>query len=171
MQKFITRSLFTFLLGSIILCSPGRAAYSGELACSNSTGPGFGLCIAASHLGCGTDEEANAEACGSLERNYLKLTGDIPPWLFMCPCWDRALIREQGDITQCEIQSPNIPDGGAFAWDGGFGYTQGGSLAGGIASCGIGPIDNDIIIISPITEEENDACLAQIIAACAEAGF
>jgi len=166
----------SLLLASIfaywaVLYTPDVAADSDLPHCAGSTGAAYGLCLAATHLGCGTEAETNPQACSRIEENYLRITGSMPTWLVTCPCFDSELIQQQGEITQCEIQTSAIPDGGSFAWNGGFGCTGTACTGGNELSCGIGPIGLDLIIVSPITPEENETCLAQIIGACADAGF
>ncbi len=164
---------FTMLISAIILMLLGTSAFAGnpaDEACTGLTGPAKGLCTAAFNLGCGTEAEINSNACASIEENYLKLTGEMPPWLAFCPCFTTEFILEEGEIVECIIQTPIIPDGGAFQWPIGFGCTGTACFDGNVLSCGIGPTSLGIIQVSPITEDENAACLSEIVAACAVSG-
>ena len=55
-------------------------------ACEGQIGAAYGLCLSASHLDCGTESENNTKACIRIEDSFLKVAGEMPPWLERGPC-------------------------------------------------------------------------------------
>jgi len=51
--------------------------------CEGLTGAAFGLCQAATAVGC-DDEATRTPGCAEIEDSYTQITGNTPPWL--CPC-------------------------------------------------------------------------------------
>lgn len=137
-------------------------------ACNGATGAAYGLCIAASHLKCGTEEEETTRACERIEENYLKLTGEIPPWLKNCPCWTTAILQSQGEFVRCGDEFDDAPEITAFTYAtaGEFGVT--GPIIGSpeVFQCGVYTAELGLVLFSPITEEESASCARQVMSLC-----
>lgn len=84
MKYLLTALMSIMAIGMLTVSSPVMA----QDACEGQIGAGYGLCVSAHHLGCGTDLEKNTNACTKIEDNFVTITGELPPWL-KAPllCW------------------------------------------------------------------------------------
>jgi hypothetical protein len=82
-MKFILTTLTTIMtFGLLTFALPVLA----QDACEGQMGAAYGMCISAGHLGCGTVSEENTNVCVKIEDNFLRVTGEMPPWLESGPC-------------------------------------------------------------------------------------
>jgi len=97
MKRVLAFLITIMAIGMLTFALPVMA----QDACEGQIGAGYGLCTAAGHLGCGTESEKNTDACEKIEDNFLKTTGEIPPWL-EASCWTTS-----NDYTfQCASSLP-----------------------------------------------------------------
>lgn len=82
MKRLLTILMTITAIGMLTVALPVMA----QDACEGQIGAAYGLCTAASHLGCGTESEKNTDACVQIENSFLKNTGEIPPWLAPTTC-------------------------------------------------------------------------------------
>ena len=90
------KKLFPMLVGTFLCFGILNLANAGnphDGLCADLEGTAFGLCNSAVQKDCGTDEEQNSQACDSIEKNYVKTTGEMPPWIQPCPCWTQKELR------------------------------------------------------------------------------
>lgn len=87
-MKYLLSTLTIALAFGMLMTAPLVLAQTSDEDCAATMGAGYGLCQAASHLGCGTDLEENTNACTKIEDNFVTITGELPPWL-KAPllCW------------------------------------------------------------------------------------
>jgi len=168
-MKKLRNNILMVIAGILIMSPPSFAGNAADESCATSTGAAYGLCTAAWHIGCGTANEKSPKACGEIEDNYFKITGEMPPWLVICPCWTPEILAAQAPFTIC---GDNIPGSPGIT---GIGFVAGGFACTGVGcgssnaepGCAIGsPPTLPITQIHPIAEEENLACHRQIMALC-----
>lgn len=109
-MKYLISTLITSLAFGILMTAPPVLAQTPDDGCAGTVGAGYGLCTAASHLGCGTDLENNTNACTKIEDKFVTITGELPPWLAppQLLCW----MPDDQHVYQCAgNSSANCPEG------------------------------------------------------------
>lgn len=94
-MKYLLSTLITIIALVFLTSTPPVLAQTSDEDCAGTMGAGYGLCIAASMLGCGTDSEKDTNACTKIEDNFVTITGELPPWLAVaCPCFTQRELSE-----------------------------------------------------------------------------
>ena len=121
MIKLLFSTVTTVIACAMLSIASPVLAQTSDEDCAGTMGAGFGLCTAASHLGCGTESEKNGNACTKIEDNFVKITGEMPPWLASptCPCFTAEDLMEVGDgRTSCGLDPSGIAGGFISGLDG-----------------------------------------------------
>lgn len=121
MIKLLFSTVTTVIACAMLSIASPVLAQTSDEDCAGTMGAGFGLCTAASHLGCGTESEKNGNACTKIEDNFVKITGEMPPWMVpACPCFTAADLREVGDgrSGSCGVEPSGIAGGFISGLDG-----------------------------------------------------
>lgn len=139
-----------------------------EEVCDMTTGAAHGLCVAfCEAMDCETDEpQASERACTRVGDRFVQITGELPPCLRSCPCWEPEDLNSITADNQLPFNSCNtsffatvIQNDGFTGVEGGFATDSGLCLTRDLPPFGIA-----------VTPEEFETCTAQIAARCEEIG-
>ena len=61
--------------------------------CFGLTGQEKGLCVAAVAIGCDNLQEPTVMQCEMLSENFEQVSGQLPPWEVICPCYNIEMIN------------------------------------------------------------------------------
>lgn len=158
------------LFACAILCSSFAGAQSTESVCDGEQGAAYGLCNAfCDAMDCDTDDpQASETACNKVKSKYQQITGNEPPCLPQCVCYEElpdffAVVNST--IVSC-TEDPSVHGvsldtsdfRGVFAED----YPEGDGACGFFSQSGSGTLS--------ITGEEARQCEAFLRARAAAAG-
>lgn len=126
-MKYLLSALITTFAFGILMIAPLALAQTSDEDCAGTIGAGYGLCTAASHLGCGTDSEKNTNACSRIEENFVTITGELPPWLVQCDTTCPSLTNmesvvvpnscQQSGVVLCEVTRCGFQGAGVVVGD------------------------------------------------------
>ncbi len=168
MSRKIILSIVGVLAAVFYLSSVAIAAGPNtDPRCVGLTGAAFGLCQAATAVGC-DDPATQNPGCASIEDNFTQMTGENPPWLApLCPCseyYQKFVATSWGQKYEdgdCTVYVNQVPPIYVIAWHlavedaatGSYYTLRAGAGVGGPSTCSA---DSDYLD-PPVTLEIEDA--------------
>lgn len=156
MIKLLFSTVTTVIACAMLSIASPVLAQTSDEDCAGTMGAGFGLCTAASHLGCGTESEKNGNACTKIEDNFVKITGEMPPWLASptCPCFTAEDLMDVADarIADCGVDPSGTGGGNIDGWDGSW-------VDAGSPDCSTGDCDIYLEQATATAQGGNNRCI------------
>jgi hypothetical protein len=166
-------TLFAFatfaLVATPALATPPDVPPAGEDVCDGEEGRAKGLCTAyCEAMDCDEDPNASATACNKVKNNFTSLTGraELPCEVVECPCaaydlWQYAYAE---DVFGLGCESNEVATVGYWAAGGysNYGYFGAGYGEGDQLICAAIDFNSYQIMSLPVTEEQFDACVAEV---------
>lgn len=158
------------IVGCLISVGTISAAPQDFSMCEGLSGAEWGICRAGVAAGC-ADGAGNANACDEIESTYESVSGSLPPWIeppVECPC-DYSLVPKTEDIWivgtdglidfLCGDNSAYVATSGSD----GLSLVNVGLDLESVLGCGAAYGGETLVYVSPLTTEQQEACVAAVI--------